>query len=189
MIVNKKKTIVTVVTVALVLLAPFIAYGILQLSLGTPHPIVVVISDSMQPNVNKGDVLFVRGEETSNVQNGDVIVFDAIGLWYGAPQEPIVHRIVDKWISDEVWYFVTKGDANEYPDPVPIPEKGIFGVMSLRVPFIGWVKIVLFDYGILFPLIVFLSIAFVWSLLKDIVLGNDREETSERDNNNGERLN
>ena len=75
-------------------------------------------------------------------KTGDIIVFDAQGLWSGAPLEPIVHRVIGKYNISDTWYFLTKGDANPSADPQPVPESRIIGVVVGRIPYIGWVKII-----------------------------------------------
>ena len=105
---SRKKIIIAVIIIGFAFFGSFLIYFILQVALNTQSPMVVVISPSMEPNIHKGDLLFLRGVEdpadlkngTIEEKNGDVIVFDARGLWDGAPEEPIVHRIVDKWYND-----------------------------------------------------------------------------------------
>lgn len=82
-------------------------------------------------------------------------------------------------MSEGTWYFITKGDANEYPDPVEIPGGRVVGVICGHIPFIGWIKIILVDFGIFIPLIIVLSVAFIWSLVKDRYFSEDRESTSD----------
>ena len=174
----KKKIIITVVMICFAFLGSFLVYIILQISLNSKTPVVVVISNSMVPNINKGDLLFVRGVDPEDIKNGtaedlegDIIVFDARGLWLGAPNEPIVHRVIDKWETGGVWYFRTKGDANPSADPAPVPEDRVHGIVVGKIPFIGWVKIVLADSGLLIPILIIISalliISIIWDFIKD----------------------
>ena len=105
-----------------------------------------IFYNSHQPNLHKGDLLFLKGKDAENIKNGtiegkegDIIVFDARGLWIRAPSDPIVHRVVDK-MYDNGWFFLTKGDANLNPDDAWVPETRIQGVVVGRIPYIGWVK-------------------------------------------------
>ena len=122
----------------------FLIYFILQVTLNTQMPIVVALSGSMEPNNKPGDLLFLKGIDPENIKisdindtNGDIIVYNAIGLWDNAPKDPIAHRVVDKWKTSSGWFFLTKGDANSDVDVASIPETRIIGVVWGRIPYIG----------------------------------------------------
>jgi len=176
----KKKIIIAVVMISIAFFGSFFVYFILQISLNTETPVVVVVSGSMTPHINKGDLLFVQGRSPEDIRNGsaieqdgDVIVFNAWGLsgWPSAPRDPIVHRVIGKWLDGDTWYFQTKGDANPLQDPVPIPQNRVLGVVIGGIPYIGWVKIVLTDSGLIIPLLVIVSalliITIIWDIIKE----------------------
>jgi len=171
-----KKIIIAVVMIVIAFFGSFLVYFILQISMNTESPIVVVISGSMEPNIHKGDLLFVIGTDADEINNGDVIVFNAQGLWGGAPLEPIVHRVIDKNQIGDTWYFTTKGDANAFPDQEDIPESRVLGVVVGGIPYIGWVKIFLTDSGLLIPLLVLISALLIISIVWDIVKGDDEDQ-------------
>jgi len=186
-----KKIIIAVVMIVIAFFGSFLVYFVLQISLNTESPIVVVISESMEPTIHKGDLLFVMGIDAEKIKNGtaeeqdgDVIVFDARGLWFDAPQEPIVHRVIDKFQIGDVWYFRTKGDANLLQDQAPVPESRVIGVVVGGIPYIGWVKIFLTESGLLIPLLVIISALLIISIIRDIIKGDDEDQ----DNKNKESL-
>ncbi|MHA1669481.1 MAG: signal peptidase I [Promethearchaeota archaeon] len=185
----KKKVIIAVILISFAFFGSFIIYFVLQVSLNTQTPIVVVVSGSMTPTINKGDILFVQGRDPSMIQsgsilekNGDVIVFNAHGLWSSAPLDPIVHRVIDKWYENDTWYFRTKGDANSIPDPVQISEDKVIGVVIGGIPFIGWIKILLTESGLLIPLLVIISglliISIIWDFIKEEEKDSDKDSGS-----------
>lgn len=185
---SKKKIIVAVIIISFAFFGSFLIYFIMCLSLNTQNPMVVVISGSMDPTIKKGDLLFLKGvDDKSTLRNGtaaemdgDIIVFDARGLWPLAPAEPIVHRIVDMWYNSSGWWFWTQGDnrvTNPDHDDAPIPESRILGVVVGGIPYIGWIKIALTESGMLIPLLVILSVLLVISIIWDII--KDEEEDSE----------
>ncbi|NIM46932.1 MAG: signal peptidase I [Candidatus Aenigmarchaeota archaeon] len=113
-----------------------IAYGVniaLSFILGTQTPVVAVFSNSMIPTFYRGDMIMVYGEK--NLKVGDIVVFDSPDKKY-----PIIHRIHE--IRDSG--IITKGDN------VPSTDEGRWGVISLediygkaflKIPILGWVKI------------------------------------------------
>ncbi|NVM34925.1 MAG: signal peptidase I [Candidatus Lokiarchaeota archaeon] len=180
---SKKKIIIAIVLIIFLFSGSFLIYFIMQISLNTNTPMVVVVSGSMEPNLLKGDLLFLKGRDPATIKSGtiegkegDIIVFDARNLpgWIHPPSDPIVHRVIDK-IYDNGWLFLTKGDANPTPDDGWVPESRILGVVCGRIPYVGWVKILLTDSGLLIPLLVIVSTLLIISIIWDIVKKEDVE--------------
>ena len=193
---SKKKIAISIATVFIIIISVFAIYFLLQLLLNTQYPVVIVISDSMEPNIHKGDLLFVRGIAPEDIRNGtiedqdgDVVVYDARGLWDGAPNDPVVHRVVNKWYNESTqkWYFYTKGDANFHIDMAVIPEDRIHGVIFGGIPYIGLIKIILIDAGLYFILIIFIVILLIISIIRDIIKDDDHDEKEEDNLNQGNR--
>ena len=181
--VSRKKIIIAVVMISIAFFGSFLVYFILQISFNTESPIVVVVSGSMEPQIHKGDLLFVMGVEPENIKSGtiadkdgDIIVFNAQGLWHSAPIEPIVHRVINKYQIGDTWYFETKGDANAISDQEAVPESRIIGVVVGGIPYIGWVKIFLTESGLLIPLLVIISALLIFSIVRDIYKGDDDDQ-------------
>ncbi|MBY8979178.1 MAG: signal peptidase I [Candidatus Lokiarchaeota archaeon] len=187
--VSRKKIIIAVVMISIAFFGSFLVYFILQVSFNTETPIVVVVSGSMEPQIHKGDLLFVMGREPENIRNGtiidkdgDIIVFNAQGLWPSAPIEPIVHRVINKYQIGDTWYFRTKGDANSILDAAPVPEDRVIGVVVGGIPYIGWVKIFLTDSGLLIPLLIVISALLIISIVRDIYKGDDDDDAQDEKN-------
>ncbi|MEJ2296796.1 MAG: signal peptidase I, partial [Candidatus Lokiarchaeota archaeon] len=99
---SRKKIIIAVITISIAFFGSFFIFFILQVSLNTQTPVVVVESGSMEPEIYRGDLLIVKGIPAADIRNGtvedmngDIIVFNAHGVWSDPPAEPIVHRVVD----------------------------------------------------------------------------------------------
>lgn len=173
----------------------FLVYPGLGLALGTTHPIVAVVSESMEHQGNmdqwwleqgpwyekqgitreifeqfpyqngfdKGDIMILYGKKPSKIYVGNILIFNA------RQPNPIIHRIVKKWSDSGQYHFQTKGDNNknsiinyidtrgqptirdnpgaiEILDETDISENDIIGVGILRVPYLGWIKIIFTDY-------------------------------------------
>ena len=194
--VSKKKVIIAVVMISVAFFGSFLIYFILQVALNTETPIVVVVSGSMKPTLNEGDLLFVRGINPADIRNGtvenkdgDIIVFDAHGVWLSPPDEPVVHRVVNKRynVNRSRWEFQTKGDndvtnpnIDGYPIPYWVPDYKIYGVVRGRIPYIGWVKIILTDSGLLIPLLIIISVVLIISIIRDVLKEDNEKEKKEK---------
>jgi len=111
-----------------------VAFGFNQAlgyALDTSTPVVAVFSNSMVPTYYRGDMIIVGG--TKNISVGDIIVFDVPDRPY-----PIIHRVyaIDNGI------IITKGDNNLYTDPWKTTLKDVHGKAILKIPLLGWVKII-----------------------------------------------
>ncbi|WP_433829638.1 signal peptidase I [Actinoplanes sp. CA-015351] len=90
----------------------------------------VVISGSMSPAVEAGDVVVTSPLPEDDVAVGYVIRFHDPNR----PGRSILHRITQ---ITENGRFVTKGDANRTADSIPIPAGSVTGMGRLRVPYVG----------------------------------------------------
>jgi signal peptidase I len=88
----------------------------------TQLPLYAVVSTSMVPTLNVGDLIIVQGVEASTVRvgpkfEGEIIVFQSPT----SRDDFIVHRAIYKELNpnDHIWYFRTQGDnsaTNSSPD-------------------------------------------------------------------------
>jgi len=97
--------------------------------------------------MNKGDIIFVFGR--GDYELGDIIIFQANPN--SKARHPIIHRIVS------LNPIGTKGDHNpgqlvslksnnaENIDETDIPEERIIGKSVVRIPVLGWIKLVFFE--------------------------------------------
>lgn len=94
--------------------------------------IVTVLSGSMSPTYPVESVLAVEAVDPAAVRAGDVIAFrmedDVL---------PVTHRVLAVDQVNGRRQFVTKGDANEDPDPTPVPADAVRGRVVFGVPILG----------------------------------------------------
>jgi signal peptidase I len=157
--------------ILIVLIGKFILYPILGMIFSTAFPVVAVVSSSMdhqgltfddwwtqnqeqyqefnitkaqfesfylEKGFNKGDIFIVKGTDFNELEIGDIIVYRIPGQ-----KDPIIHRIV--LVEDTIQ---TKGDAN--PQQIhfekSIQENQIYGKAILRIPYLGWAKVLLVEF-------------------------------------------
>lgn len=92
-----------------------------------------VISGSMSPNYNVGDLIYVKTVDPDAVKVDDVITF--------VLNENLVvatHRVVA--IDKENSQFTTKGDANQTQDAAPVHFNNLIGVPVFKIPLLGYVS-------------------------------------------------
>lgn len=85
-----------------------------------------VRTGSMAPNWSSGALAFTRRVRPARLKKGMPVVFcmpDGV---------PVLHRIL--WVDRKNRTLVTKGDANAWPDPVPVPFVWVQGVCRLCLP-------------------------------------------------------
>lgn len=93
--------------------------------------LLVVGSESMTGEINKGDAIIYERYDDQIIKEGQVIVFKK-------DSAIIIHRVVDiKKINNQVRYF-TKGDANENIDKGYVLEHQIIGVTNMKISYIGY---------------------------------------------------
>ncbi|MDS0292809.1 signal peptidase I [Halogeometricum luteum] len=131
----------TAKTAALVLFAlavlPFVLYAVPQLA-GASHS-YVVLSDSMSPAIDAGDVVFVADRPVAEIGEGDVITFESVDLAAGSGSSLVTHRVAAVVEDGGERAFRTKGDANEEADPELVPADDVVGAVSFHLPYVGYV--------------------------------------------------
>ena len=109
----------------------------------TDHPLMAVATGSMHPTLKVGDLIMVQGgleapydEIDVGYANGTIIVFR--GEVIGRRGDLIVHRAIDKFPRDGVWWFKTHGDANPPSSVEEFSEDFFVGKVVGWVPLLGW---------------------------------------------------
>ena len=169
----KIKSILIIVSISILII--LILNPLLKFILGTPYPLPLITSESMQHDsnfdewweksnmwyienginktefetfplkngFNKGDMLIAKGVKSDKIKIGDVIVFlDVKG-------DTISHRVV-RFQQNEKLLFTTKGDnyktnylpiKNQDFDETELSEEKVVGKVIFRIPYIGYIKI------------------------------------------------
>lgn len=135
----------------------------------------VVLSDSMSPAIEAGAVVFVSDVPADRIQSGDVITYRTGS---GDATTPVTHRVVDVNEQEGGHSFVTRGDANEDPDPSPVPESGVIGQVSFHIPLIGYVVSFASSPAGIVTLVVIPAVLLVVLEVRDLLSESEDEEGS-----------
>jgi len=144
---NPRSMILQFVNLGLLLTGALVAYKSLGFATNAESPIVVVLSESMEPTIQRGDLLFLSNYNTP-YEVGDIVVYLIPGR-----DIPIVHRVVKLHEDEELEAeLLTKGD-NNFADDLQLYEgrkwlkrELIVGKAYLIVPHAGMLTIWLNDY-------------------------------------------
>lgn len=134
-----RRTLNIVGVMALVaVVLPFVVFAVPQV-VGAQQS-YVVLSSSMSPTYEAGDAIVVNDVAPENIEEGDVITFQAPSKWSGQSGETdlVTHRVVEVVNEEGERSFRTKGDANEESDKQLVPASNVVGQVSFGIPYIGY---------------------------------------------------
>lgn len=98
---------------------------------------LTVLSGSMRPVYEPGDLIVVKPAEPHEIGIGDVITYQ---LRSGEP-ELVTHRVIERSSSTSgETIFITKGDANPSADEDPVRGVQVHGTVWYRIPLLGWIN-------------------------------------------------
>ncbi|ORY76953.1 signal peptidase complex catalytic subunit sec11 [Protomyces lactucae-debilis] len=133
----------------------FMAWKAFSLAMDCESPVVVVLSGSMEPAFQRGDLLFLTNLPTT-VDIGDIVVYNIQDR-----SIPIVHRVIKSHISAQSALnelgkskLLTKGDNNNDDDlTLYAPgqrtldrKEDVIGVVYGFMPYVGMVTLAMNDY-------------------------------------------
>lgn len=131
------------------ILGTYMLWKLIGILANNDSPIVVVLSESMSPGFNRGDILFLTTKEYTT---GDMAVFQL-----SKREIPIVHRVIRKY-GDRI---LTKGDNNLRDDTMlyrrgqyMLDPKDVVSVVFGNLPFFGMLTIWVNSYPYLKSIII-----------------------------------
>ena len=89
-----------------------------------------IVSGSMEPTLPVGSAVFARQTEPATLVPGDIVVYSS-----GEDSLPVTHRVVENRPDSRT--LITKGDANETNDPLPVAYTQVLGRARFSVPLLG----------------------------------------------------
>lgn len=141
---NKIKKVLTIIVY--ILLIPLLIYNLSLIFQAVLKPnetpsflgikTYVIVSGSMETELNIGDIVVVKDVEENELQNGDIISFRE-------GQSVVTHRIIEIENKDNQKQFKTKGDNNNSVDNNPVNIDAIEGKVITSIPLLGNIALML----------------------------------------------
>ena len=139
---KRKKNIATI---AYIIIIPIILYNVSLIIQSIVKPnktpsffgikTFVIVSGSMEPTLNIGDVILVKDIEENDIKENDIIS-------YREGQSIVTHRVIEIEETENGKKFITKGDNNNVKDSYPVRYRDIEGKYDSKINGIG--NVVLF---------------------------------------------
>lgn len=141
----KQKMLTIIGTILCVILLPVLIINVTLIaksyinadevpSVGGMFP-MIVLTDSMYPVIESGDLIICHTAEADEIEVGDVISFyDPMG----SGTSVVTHRVLEVIVDGDI-QFRTKGDNNNAEDTALVPAKNLIGTYRSRIPAVGHV--------------------------------------------------
>ena len=131
-----KKTNVAKVSVPLVL---FFTAIVILVSGIFKYKMIAIGSNSMKPVYSRGDAIIYEKVSSEVIELGDILVYKKEG-------KIITHRVIKKWLSNNKYYFNTKGDNNEVDDNLDISSSDVLGRVVFKTKYIGYPTVLINEF-------------------------------------------
>jgi len=125
---EKRKTLFYIPILGLIVLLICFVLGLFK------YAPFAIMSNSMKPYFERGDVVIISDIEQKNVKDlkiGDIIV-------YRIENSRVIHRIAEIKENNGELYFRTKGDNNPTVDKDYVKEGQVEGTVKMVIPIIGY---------------------------------------------------
>lgn len=119
----------------------------------------IITSDSMEPEINKGDVIIVSKIGEKEIKVNDTITFLEDG-------QNITHRVIEIIEKDGNREFRTKGDNNKVEDIKAVMYEDINGKVILKIPFLGSIILFMKDQIIILILALIILLVILYKMQK-----------------------
>ena len=147
---NKQKLLTIIGAVLCVILIPILVINVTLIvksfvnqdevpSVGGYLPLFV-LTDSMYPEIESGDLIICPTLAPSESKVGDVISFF---VPEGHGTSVVTHKVIEVLNDNGTLSFRTQGTNNNTPDALPVPAENLVGIYRSRIPGAGSVAMFL----------------------------------------------
>ena len=138
---QKEKTLKKIVSIIIyIIIIPLLIYNISLMVQAVKNPsktpsffgikTYTIISGSMEPEIQIGDIVIVKESNEGDIKEGDIISFRQ-------GQSVVTHRIIEIKNDNEKQTYVTQGDNNNIEDKEETESNMIEGKVIGKIPFLG----------------------------------------------------
>jgi signal peptidase I len=141
-------TVRRVLDAVLIVLILVVVFGVILAKVVplTDRQTIIVGGKSMEPAISMGSAIIVAPVAPAELRVGDVISLRA-----GDDRALFTHRIIEVLDRPDGTWVRTQGDANDKPDPTPVPYSAIEGRVQLTIPLAGYlIALLSIPTGVLF---------------------------------------
>lgn len=121
------------------------------------YEIYGILSQSMEPEIATGSVVYVQNVDPEDIEVGDIITFKM-----DAKSEVVAtHRVVEILADERA--FVTKGDNNDTEDSSPVSYERLLGIVVFSLPYLGELSTMIYSVNGIAGIVIAFAIAiFCW---------------------------
>lgn len=96
------------------------------------YKVFIVLSNSMKPEFESGDIIIVKDIDTKDLDEGCIITF------YSKHNIVVTHQIISKTEVDSKPAFITKGTNNNQEDLEPVFSENVIGEYQFSISKVGF---------------------------------------------------
>lgn len=101
---------------------------------------VVILTGSMTGTIDRGSMVVMR---RIPVDEAILYIQEETILHYRFGNIEFVHRVIEfTYTIDGERQYITKGDANPFPDRLPVPQADVLGTPLFHIPLIGYPNVI-----------------------------------------------
>lgn len=141
---RRSKLLTVIGTILCILLLPILVINLTLIaksyihkdqvpSVGGIFP-MIVLTDSMYPEIESGDLIICRTADPEDIRLGDVITFFDPS---GNGTTTVTHRVIEVMVDNGQISWRTKGDNNNAEDQVAVSAAELVGIYRSRIPGAG----------------------------------------------------
>ncbi len=143
------------------------------------YRIFMIVSESMTPEYEIGDILVSKQVDSETIEIGDNITYR--GAQGDFQNLVITHQVISKWKEDNLYHFQTKGLTNDQADP-EIDENQIYGKVVYKTVFLSFLGQLMRNNVAYYVLFVLVGISLSYEIVCHIKELKDEEEEKEKNN-------
>lgn len=138
---------------------------------------LIVLTDSMYPVIQSGDLVICHTANAEDVQKGDVIAFVDPA---GNGKSVVTHRVIEIMSEEGQPAFRTQGDANDFADELAVPADKLIGIFKMRIAGAGNAAMFLqSSAGLIICVVIQLLLLISYDMIRRRIYERRRKEDTE----------